>query len=182
MKALAGWRKIWTGVCLLCESVAAVSCQKDTALHVDSWVGAPPLLLGIAWEHMALTTLTDTLYILNYSPNLARWLFIQIWDPCETRQSITQWAWESSILGFFFPFSFLLLPFIAIPLKCALIYCVPNHAALVGDVIARRKMTNEFQSSSAFLFLNTRRPKKVQRQTELVVKIEGTFRPEVLTF
>lgn len=59
-KASTGSGKILTGVCMFCESVAAASCEKNTSLHFDS--GCNTGIFSVAWKHMVLTALTDTLY------------------------------------------------------------------------------------------------------------------------
>lgn len=132
--ASAGSRKILTGVCLFCESVAAASCQKNT-LHCDSGRNTAAI------QHRLKTYGAHSLdrYLICLSnPNfpddyLYRFRFETV-ALGETRQSISQ-----SAFSHFFPL-------IVIPLKSALIYCVLKYALLVSYVIAWRKMANCFKA------------------------------------
>ena len=104
-KASAGSRKILTGVCLFCKSIAAVSCKKEEQKkkHTLSYVSTRVVtmgLCGITWKHVVLIALTDTLYaevVLIFPMIICTDTENRTLFSAKTRQSITHRAWESNL-------------------------------------------------------------------------------------
>lgn len=158
--ASAGSRKILTGVCLFCESVAAASCQKNT-LHCDSGRNTAAI------QHRLKTYGAHSLdrYLICLSnPNfpddyLYRFRFETV-ALGETRQSISQSAFFSS---YRYPIEICIdLLCFEICFACQLCHCLEENGKL-------------FQSLSAFL---TSTLSGQNARTELIIKSWSEPSPE----